>query len=100
MVFAGYHAGKNSASPYTLLIPLLSTIQPDITTATKLLHTLLGKSIKVNEERKAPWRVDPDHFMIPDGEAEFTPGSVDFAHSWFQARKQVSFINITNTNIF
>jgi hypothetical protein len=74
---------------------ILSAIQPEIATATQILHNLLAKSVHVNAERKGTWRVDPKYFVAQDEEPEFTPGSVDFAHSWFQARKEVSSIHMT-----
>jgi hypothetical protein len=38
-----------------------------------------------------PWRFDPKNFIIPQREAEFEPGCVDFAANWFQSRQDVSY---------
>jgi hypothetical protein len=56
---------------------------------------LLRKSVYVEPGKKPKsWRVDPKNFVAPEGEAEFEQGSVDFAHSWFQARHDVSIFTL------
>jgi hypothetical protein len=46
-------------------------------------------SVSEHTEGKVAWRVDPKNFVLPEGEAMFQAGSVDIAHTWFQARKDV-----------
>jgi hypothetical protein len=55
----------------------------------KILGPMLSNTVHNNPDTTAPWRVDPDNFVLPDGECEFAMGSVDFAPSWFAANHEV-----------
>jgi hypothetical protein len=46
------------------------------------------------EPKKIPWRLHPKYFIQPDNTAQFEPGCVDFAATWFQSRQDVSFNSV------
>jgi hypothetical protein len=66
---------------------LFHQIKDDIATATKILKNNLKDSILGPNKS---WRNDPSNFMVEGGaDPIFEPGSLDFAVSWFEARKEV-----------